>query len=119
MTVKPYRYHVLVCTASGAGNEMYNPPDPCRARFCGDKGGEKVREQFRAELERAGIDYVKVTRLGCMVQHKQGPIVIVYPDGIWYAGVQPADVAEIVDSHLQAGQPVERLVYHKMEQEQE
>lgn len=114
MAVKPYRYHVLVCTASGAAEEMYTPPDPARNKFCGDKGGEQVRQQFWTELEAAGIDYVKVTRLGCMVQHKCGPVVIVYPDGIWYSNVQVTDVAEIVAEHLVAGQAVKRLVYHQM-----
>ncbi len=107
---------MLVCTASGAGDEMFTPPDPARNRFCGDKGGEAVRERFWLELERAGLDYVKVTRLGCMVQHKNGPVVVVYPEGIWYSGVTVEDVAEIVDTHLSGGPPVERLVYHRMEQ---
>lgn len=114
MAVKPYRYHVLVCTSSGAGEEMFTPPDPQRNRFCGDKGGDEVRQQFWAELEKLGIEYVKVTRLGCMVQHKQGPIVVIYPDGVWYAGVKSQDVIEIVQSHLIEGKPVERLVFHKM-----
>lgn len=112
--VKPYKYHVFVCTASGAGEEMYSPPDPARHRFCGDKGGDDVRLKFWQELEQAKIDYVKVTRMGCMVQHKCGPIVVVYPDGIWYSEVTTDDVTEIVQSHLQNGQPVERLVYHRM-----
>jgi (2Fe-2S) ferredoxin len=115
--VKPYRYHVFVCTASGAGAEMGTPGDPARCRFCSDKGGEAVRQQFWDELGRAGIDDVKVTRMGCTVQHKQGPIVIVYPDGVWYAQVGTEDVAEIVAAHLVAGRPVARLVHHRMEEE--
>jgi (2Fe-2S) ferredoxin len=115
--VKPYRAHVFVCTASGAGAEMHTPADPARCRFCSDKGGEAVRERFWTELERAGIEDVKVTRMGCTVQHKHGPIVIVYPDGVWYAGVTVADVAEIVASHLGAGVPVARLVHHRMGEE--
>ncbi len=112
--VKPYRYHVLVCTASGAGAEMQTPADMCRNRFCSDKGGEAVRTHFWAALEAAGIDDVKVTRMGCTVQHARGPIVIVYPDGIWYAGVSIADVDVIVRDHLVHGEPVERLILHRM-----
>lgn len=112
--VKPYVRHVLVCTASGAGEEKGTPADPCRGRFCSDKGGEQVRERFWTELGRAGLDTAKVTAVGCLVQHQYGPIVIVYPDGIWYAGVTVDDVAEIVDTHLASGLPVERLVYHRL-----
>jgi (2Fe-2S) ferredoxin len=113
--VKPYKYHVLVCAASGAGEESGTPGDPCRNRFCSDKGGDDVRARFWMELEAAGLDNVKVTRLGCMVQHKNGPIVIVYPDGIWYANVAVQDVGDIVQNHLVCGQPLERLIYHRMD----
>jgi (2Fe-2S) ferredoxin len=36
--------------------------------------------------------------------------MVVYPEGVWYGGVTPADVPEIVDRHLVGGAPVERLV---------
>ncbi len=35
--------------------------------------------------------------------------MVVYPDGVWYGGVTLDDVAEIVERHLAAGQPVDRL----------
>ncbi len=38
-------------------------------------------------------------------------MVVVYPDAVWYWGVEPGDVEEIVREHLVAGRPVERLVY--------
>ena len=43
-----------------------------------------------------------------------GPAVLVYPDGIWYAHVQPEDVTEIIDAHLLAGKPVERLIQNRV-----
>jgi (2Fe-2S) ferredoxin len=113
--VKPYRYQVFVCTASGAGAEMQTDADVCRNRFCSDKGGEAIRAYFWTALAAAGVDDVKVTRMGCTVQHARGPIVIVYPDGIWYAGVTVADVDEIVRDHLVRARPIERLVLHRMD----
>jgi (2Fe-2S) ferredoxin len=113
--VKSYRYQVFVCTASGTGAEMQTAADPCRNRFCSDKGGEAIRAHFWTALEAAGVYDVKVTRMGCTVQHARGPIVIVYPDGIWYAGVTIADVDEIVRDHLMHARPVERLVLHRMD----
>jgi (2Fe-2S) ferredoxin len=38
-------------------------------------------------------------------------LVVVYPEGTWYAHVQPTDVKQIVDDHLVGGKPVERLLY--------
>ncbi len=113
--VKAYKYHVFVCTASGAGEEMGSPADPARNRFCSDKGGEIIREKFWEELGKVQVDYVKVTRMGCTVQHKKGPIVVVYPEGVWYSELAIEDVTEIVQSHLIKGIPVERLIFHRME----
>ncbi len=114
--VKAYRHHVLVCTASGTGAERDSPGDADRCRFCSDKGGEAVREAFRAAVDEAGMDDVKITRMGCTVQHAHGPVVIVYPEGTWYGGVQPADAGEIVSRHLVGGgEPVARLVIHQMD----
>jgi (2Fe-2S) ferredoxin len=48
------------------------------------------------------------------VQHRHGPIVVVYPGGIWYGHVTVDDVAEIVDEHLGRGRVVERLVHYRM-----
>jgi len=41
--------------------------------------------------------------------------VVVYPEGVWYGGVTPADVPEIVERHLVGGQPVERLRLRDLE----
>jgi (2Fe-2S) ferredoxin len=38
-------------------------------------------------------------------------MIVVYPENVWYAGVQQADLPEIVQSHILGGMPVERLVY--------
>jgi (2Fe-2S) ferredoxin len=45
-----------------------------------------------------------------MEQCEVGPTVAVYPDAVWYGGVTPADVDEIIDSHIIGGRPVERLI---------
>ena len=45
----------------------------------------------------------------CLDQCEHGVTVVVYPEQVWYGFVQPADVEEIVESHLVGGRPVERL----------
>ncbi len=51
----------------------------------------------------------RVNRCGCLGRCGQGPVAVVYPDGIWYTYVDAEDVQEIVESHLRDGHPVERL----------
>jgi (2Fe-2S) ferredoxin len=55
---------------------------------------------------------VAVTASGCLGPCFDGPTLVVYPEGVWYAGVQASDCSEIVSEHLVAGRPVERLRYH-------
>jgi len=90
----------------------------CTAKSCAANGSEAVLEAFRAHLQEADMLFHKGNRAGevqCVTCGSVGfcaigPAVLVYPDGVWYAHVTPADVPEIVASHLQGGVPVERLV---------
>jgi (2Fe-2S) ferredoxin/predicted O-methyltransferase YrrM len=56
-------------------------------------------------------DQVQVTSCGCLGLCENGPVLIVYPDGVWYRKVKEEEVAEIVSSHLRSGNPVSRQVW--------
>jgi len=65
------------------------------------------------ELARHGLkDKVRIIMSGCHGFCEQGPIFIVYPDDVFYCGVQAEDVTEIVEEHLVKGNRIERLLYH-------
>ena len=67
-------------------------------------------EALRREINARGLeDDVQVTTCGSLGICEWGPNMIVYPEGVWYAGVTPADVQEIVRSHFEENTPVERL----------
>ena len=91
-----YRSHVLVCAGTG----------------CTSSGSDKIIENFKTELERAGLaDEIAVVSTGCHGLCAQGPIVVVYPENVSYSQVKPEDVKEIVDEHLAKGRVVNRLLY--------
>jgi (2Fe-2S) ferredoxin len=96
------RLHLFVC--------QNDRPDGGRPA-CATRGSTAVL----AALQRAlGSDpalwgQVAVTPCGCLGPCFDGPALVVYPEGVWYAGVTEADVAEIVESHVKQGIPVERL----------
>ncbi|SDV49686.1 (2Fe-2S) ferredoxin [Chitinasiproducens palmae] len=56
---------------------------------------------------------VKRTRSHCFAVCKEGPLMVVYPDGVWYRRVDAAAVAEIVERHLVGGKTVDALVFHR------
>lgn len=95
--------HVFVCAQS-------RPPGHPRGS-CGARGCQEVVDEFLFQFQsRQCFDKVAVTPCGCLGPCGQGPNVLVYPEGIFYTGVKPADVTAIFDEHLLGGKPVERLM---------
>ena len=56
-----------------------------------------------------GPGKIRINKAGCLDRCEEGPVMVVYPEGIWYTYIDEEDIDEIVDSHLIAGKPVERL----------
>jgi len=94
--------HLFICT-----NER-TPDDPrgcCQAR-----GSLEVAAALKQAVHERGLKrIVRVNKAGCLDQCARGVTCVVYPEGVWYGGVGTADVREIVEQHLIAGRPVERL----------
>jgi len=86
-------HHFFVCT-----NER---PDGHPLPSCGPRGGAAVFAAFTRELARRGYPPgVKITASGCLTPCNYGPNVVVYPEGVWYAKITPADVPALMAVHL-------------------
>jgi (2Fe-2S) ferredoxin len=101
--MEPYARHVLVCVGG----------------FCSpDRRGEELYRLLPSLLQREGLlfghDRVKRGETPCLGVCSGGPIVVVYPDGVWYAGVTPALLERIVIEHLRDGLVVEEAVFHRL-----
>lgn len=82
----------------------------CQGTGCVSSKSPQIQNALEEELKKAYLD-VNVKLTGCHGFCQQGPIMIVEPDGIFYALVALEDVPEIVESHLVNNVPVERLYY--------
>lgn len=90
-----YRMHLLVCGGS----------------TCKSADSELVLQQLKTELQANGLDQeVQVINTGCFGFCGNGPIIKVLPDNIFYAGVKPSDVKDIVTGHIMKGKAVERIL---------
>ncbi len=74
-------------------------------------------DEIRAVLKRAAADaglkdVVRVNQSGCLNQCGHGPMVVCYPEGVWYSGVDAAGAARIAAEHVVAGRVVEEYRYH-------
>lgn len=82
----------------------------CEGKRCARAGSDDVREALKESVARAGLKKrVRVNRAGCLGQCGHGPMVVVYPEGVWYAGVDAAGGRAIGDGHLIAGRVVSAL----------
>jgi NADH-quinone oxidoreductase subunit F len=99
----------------GGGGRGQAPEAPrqvlvCVGGGCLASGSMDIVRALEAEVERLGLTArVKVVKTGCMGPCAAGPVVRVIPDDVFYEGVQPADVREIVERHMRGGEIVERL----------
>jgi len=98
-----YGIHVFVCD-----NER---PEGHPRGSCAHRHGMMVRMWFQDAMARHGLlDGTRVNRAGCLDYCELGPVVVVYPEGVWYSPKTQEDVEEIVTGHLKGGKPVERLL---------
>ena len=98
-----FQKHIFVCQ-----NER--PGDDARGS-CTARGANEVLAAFKEKLVNSGFKrIVRPNKAGCLDQCAHGVCVVVYPDAVWYGGVKPTDVDEIIESHIKAGKPVRRLL---------
>lgn len=93
-----YRCHIFVCT--------YGP-------WCSRDGDTAdIVKRLRQAVNAAGLrGQVRINKSGCLSQCGHGPMVVVYPQDHWYAGVTPEDASELIEAELVRGEPLARLQY--------
>ena len=99
-----YQRHVFFCT-NDRGAEAERPS----CNRCGSQAMRDYAKKRSKELGIAGAGNVRVNSAGCLDRCEEGPVCVVYPEGVWYTYVDEFDVDEIIESHLLKGKPVERL----------
>jgi (2Fe-2S) ferredoxin/predicted O-methyltransferase YrrM len=101
--MEPFRFHLFVCTQQ----------KPEGAPSCAAQGSLALLDDLDRAIEAHGLrGQVQLTTCGCMGLCEEGPVLVVYPEGVWYRRVQAADIPEIAARHLGQGQPVERLIWN-------
>ncbi len=84
----------------------------CSGTACQSSGALAVKQALVEAITAQGLsDEIQIVETGCMGPCELGPILLIYPDGVHYVRVKPADAQEIVSEHFLKGRPVRRLVW--------
>ena len=98
-----YRYHLFFCT------NQREDGSACCARH----GAQKMRDYLKQRVKEQGLSGpggVRVNTAGCMDRCDKGPVIVIYPEAVWYTFVDAEDIDEILDKHILGGERVERLL---------
>src|SRR5207247_1048947 len=93
-----YECHVFVCTSG----------ETCPTQGDTERFVKILRDGARQAGKQSAV---RVNKAGCFSQCGHGPMIVIYPDDVWYGGVQESDLEEILTSHILGGRPLERLRY--------
>jgi len=97
-----YERHVFCCINERAQGH----PRGC----CAAGGAQALRDYMKQQARRLGKRAVRINQAGCLDRCELGPVMVIYPEGVWYAYRTQADVDEIIQTHLIEGGRVERLM---------
>lgn len=99
-----YRAHLFVCTNSR--------PSTHPRSSCAGKDSIRLRDYMKARVKELGLDLVRINSAGCLDRCELGPVMVIYPEGIWYSYATYSDIDEIIQTHLINGNRVTRLLLH-------
>ena len=97
-----YKQHVFFCT------NLREDGSACCQKFDAQAMRDYAKSRTKA-LGLAGAGKVRINSAGCLDRCAEGPVLVVYPEGVWYSYVDKEDIDEILEQHIQNGQPVDRL----------
>lgn len=94
-----YKYHLFFCTHSRDDGKPY----------CEQHGAQSLRNYAKAKVKELNLKKVRVNNAGCLNRCALGPMLVIYPEGVWYQYHDEKDIDEIIERHLIKGEIVERL----------
>ena len=101
-----YDKHIFICV-----NER---PDNIKRGSCSKCGGVDIRMRFVQLINEHGLKgVIRANKSGCLDVCELGPVVVIYPDAVWYTKVKLNDVDEIFNSNILNNKPVKSLAADK------
>lgn len=97
-----FRAHLFMCT------NKRPPGNPWGS--CGEEGSQELADHARQVFKEMGVEDAKIAMSGCLGRCDKKPVLVIYPEGVWYTVRTKEDVEEVLKSHMAKGERVPRLM---------
>jgi len=100
--VSYFKHHLFFCTNQRAAGEL----------CCNNHGASEMRDYAKDRVKALGDKLpgkVRINAAGCLDRCGEGPVMVIYPEAVWYTYVDREDIDEIIEQHLVNDRVVERL----------
>ena len=97
-----FKKHVFMCTNT-------RPEGHIRG-CCQEKEASSMRAYMREKVSQTNLERIRINTSGCLDRCEHGPVMVIYPEGIWYSPKSKEDLDEIIERHLINDQVVNRLL---------
>ena len=98
-----FKFHIFCCV-----NER--PDSAVKRMLHKKKNALELRNYMKKKIFDLKLKNIRVNQSGCLDKCESGPVMVIYPEGIWYNYKNKLDIDEIINTHLIKGKVVKRLM---------
>ena len=96
-----YKKHIFFCTNERADKNK---------RSCGSEEVKSLRIYMKEKIKTFGIKGIRVNSAGCLNRCKKGPLMVVYPEGLWFKVTNKKDIDLIIEAYIKNNKPIKKLL---------
>ena len=96
-----YKKHIFFCT---------NQREDKNKRSCGNAEVNELRVYMKEKINKAGLKGIRVNSSGCLNRCKKGPLMVIYPQGIWFKVTNKEDIDLIIEDYIKNNKLIKKLL---------
>ena len=96
-----YKKHIFFCT---------NQRDDKKKRSCGSPEVTNLRKYMKGKIKALGIKGIRVSTAGCLNRCKKGPLMVVYPEGVWMKVTNKTDIDLLIEEYIKNNNIIKKLL---------